>query len=260
MTTTLLLFYSFLQLGGAFFITPTHREFHSSTKVFLAFRGKIERPENEFSRPCPVDRILKGGKRDYSMNVKAEEEELNSLMNRFESDKILHLEADLLLRRERVTMKSSAKVLGIEVNGTITARLTRTCVRTGELFDVEEEMIFFVVARPISANSGGREDADELLSYEEQQQQTKQTGKKKKKRNKNPTMKDIDKMSTAELQNLLQDIDQEDDVVEDEGIYSLETGIFDVGELVAQTFWLKLDPFPKKPGSKPFQITISSDD
>jgi len=47
------------------------------------------------------------------------------------------------------------------------------------------------------------------------------------------------------------------DTVEDEGIYSLSSEQLDVGELIAQTFWLQLDPYPKKPGTDPVTWEIS---
>jgi len=47
------------------------------------------------------------------------------------------------------------------------------------------------------------------------------------------------------------------DVVEDEGIYSLSSDQLDVGELIAQTFWLELDWYPKKPGTDPMEFEIS---
>ena len=45
-------------------------------------------------------------------------------------------------------------------------------------------------------------------------------------------------------------------LMEDEAIYSTES-LLDVGELVSQLFWLQLDPYPKKPGSKPIQTSIT---
>jgi hypothetical protein len=47
-----------------------------------------------------------------------------------------------------------------------------------------------------------------------------------------------------------------EDIMEDEGILG-EDGIFDVGELVAQMFRVKLDPYPKKPGTTPVSYTIT---
>ena len=63
-------------------------------------------------------------------------------------------------------------------------------------------------------------------------------------------------MDVLALQRLLQDVDVEDSVIEDEGVYTTD-GQLDVGELVAQLFWLKLDPLPKKPGSDPIQASIT---
>jgi len=47
------------------------------------------------------------------------------------------------------------------------------------------------------------------------------------------------------------------DLVEDEAVYSLSSEQLDVGELIAQTFWLQLDPYPKKPGTDPVVWEIS---
>ena len=46
-------------------------------------------------------------------------------------------------------------------------------------------------------------------------------------------------------------------LVEDESIYSIDSGVLDVGELIAQSFWLQLDPFPKKPGTGPIEYEIT---
>ena len=48
----------------------------------------------------------------------------------------------------------------------------------------------------------------------------------------------------------------EDVLMEDQAIYST-TGILDLGELVAQTFWLSVDKYPKKPGTDPIQFSIT---
>ena len=55
---------------------------------------------------------------------------------------------------------------------------------------------------------------------------------------------------------MLQDFNFEDDVVEDESVFASD-GILDIGELVAQMFRLKLDPYPKKPGSEPVRYSIT---
>jgi hypothetical protein len=66
------------------------------------------------------------------------------------------------------------------------------------------------------------------------------------------------KNKNSQLDDFFSSILEEDgSIVEDEAIYSAMTGQLDVGELVAQTFWLQLDPYPKKPGTRPIQISIS---
>ena len=72
-------------------------------------------------------------------------------------------------------------------------------------------------------------------------------------------MMDLQRMLESQLQggddlSLLLD---DDDSIEDQSIYSAVDGRFDAGELVAQTFWLNLDPYPKKPGTSPIQTSIS---
>ena len=49
-------------------------------------------------------------------------------------------------------------------------------------------------------------------------------------------------------------------IVEDLAIFSSVTGILDVGELIAQSFWLQLDPFPKKPGTRPVQMELENNE
>lgn len=44
--------------------------------------------------------------------------------------------------------------------------------------------------------------------------------------------------------------------IEDITIYNSANGNLDVGELVAQSFYLDLDDFPHKPGTKPVQISF----
>ena len=66
----------------------------------------------------------------------------------------------------------------------------------------------------------------------------------------------FDEMGLKPIQDMLQDFELEDDVIEDEAVMGSD-GMLDVGELVAQLFRLKLDPYPKKPGSKPINISFS---
>jgi hypothetical protein len=66
----------------------------------------------------------------------------------------------------------------------------------------------------------------------------------------------LDDMRMKEIEDLLQEFDLEEDIIEDENIFGLD-GVLDIGELVAQTFRLKLDPYPKKPGSEPVSYSIT---
>ena len=48
--------------------------------------------------------------------------------------------------------------MGVEVDGTVTASVTQTCVRTGETFDVDVEFPLFAIARPVTSVSIRAED------------------------------------------------------------------------------------------------------
>ena len=76
-------------------------------------------------------------------------------------------------------------------------------------------------------------------------------------RKRTPNLENLD---VFQLQQLLQDDDDDDELadvlMEDQAIYPTG-GQMDLGELVAQLFWLQLDPYPKKPGSEPIQRSIS---
>jgi hypothetical protein len=56
--------------------------------------------------------------------------------------------------------------------------------------------------------------------------------------------------------NVVYDEEEDASLMEDEAIYCVN-GALDVGELVAQLFWLQLDPYPKKPGTTPVQRSIT---
>lgn len=218
---------------------------------------KIERPANEFSRTYRVEGILSGGhrQRDYSAKVEATDEELAKLAGRFDLNRIYQLEADVALRRER--QSTSSVYPGVEVEGTVTARVDQVCVRTGEIFDVDVQFPLFAVVRPIAAPGAPAPEVEEVPEavLEYQQKQTNNNNNKSKKRDRVKTH-NLNEMDMSELQKLLQDFDVEDDVIEDDSIYSMD-GMLDLGELVSQLFWLKLDPYPKKPGSNPVQGSIS---
>merc|ERR1712150_388265 len=86
----------------------------------------------------------------------------------------------------------------------------------------------------------------------------KKKGKKKRRGGRGgiDTSGSLNDLKMKEIESLLQEFDTEDDVFEDENVLGSD-GILDVGELVSQLFRLKLDPYPKKPGSEPVSYSIS---
>ena len=197
-------------------------------------------PQNEFSRTVDPARVLR--KRDYVCRIEATAQECKALAARFDLPDLAALSASLALHGSRRTGDD------ISVRGTLTATVTRTCVRTNQEFSRElMEQPLEAIVRPVTPLSA-------LLALEE----TSLPDGKKKKRRANAV--DPESMGLMQLQRMLQqDIRSEaDDVLmEDEAIYATG-GMLDVGELVAQLFWLSLDPYPKKPGTDPVQASISS--
>ena len=79
--------------------------------------------------------------------------------------------------------------------------------------------------------------------------------KKSRKKKEYKSSQNMDEMGLKELQNMMNEFDIEDDIIEDEAVY--KDGMLDLGELVAQIFRVKLDPFPKKPGTKPIDMEFT---
>merc|ERR1711935_280055 len=80
--------------------------------------------------------------------------------------------------------------------------------------------------------------------------------KKKKAKNLGVNGQRLDQMKIREIEDLIQGVDEDMEIVEDLAIMGND-GVLDVGELVAQTFRLKLDPYPKKPGTEPVRYSIT---
>lgn len=209
---------------------------------------------NEFSRKIETDKILKtssGNKRrtrDYTLTVTATEDECELLAKRFELMSLSSLSADLSLRPSKQYSRTSG-FMTVYVEGSISATLTQTCVRTNENFEVDVEFPIKSIVKPVANN----------FLLEENNEEDSSSYRAKTDRNfKNTNLKNLNDIT--ELQNILDQMEDEDDedlLVEDESIYSLISGNLDVGELVAQSFWLNLDPYPKSPGSGPIEISIS---
>jgi uncharacterized metal-binding protein YceD (DUF177 family) len=214
----------------------------------------IPTQHNEFSRPIETDDILKtasGNKRrirDYTLTITANEDECLALAKRFELKSLQALEANLSVRPSDSHSRSRG-FMTCNVEGTINASLTQTCVRTNEDFPVDVEFLVQSIVKPTANNFYVDENEEVSNSFKKSSKDVKNL--------KSNQLKNMNNM--LELQNMLDQIKDEDDdlLVEDESIYSLLTGTLDVGELVAQSFWLQLDPYPHKPGSEPVEISIS---
>jgi hypothetical protein len=228
-----------------------------------------EIPPNEFARPLSTDSILKtaGGKRrvnkDYTIHLEATEEECQALAVRFRLSNIVTLEADLSVRRppeelagggggSSTQMYYSNGLVAVQVEGTVSAKVTQTCIRTNEDFEVDVEFPLLALVKPITHKKQSQEE--EIVLRELKRSGGSGGGKNGVKADSLNNLNDI-----HQLQRLLQDIqsDEIDAIIEDESIYSADSGKLDLGELVAQTFWLELDPYPKKPGTDPISFSIS---
>uniref|UniRef100_A0A7S1CY52 Uncharacterized protein n=1 Tax=Cyclophora tenuis TaxID=216820 RepID=A0A7S1CY52_CYCTE len=273
----------------ALFKRPKRRSYESSSPSSSSYSssvhtkkgpGNVVRPTNEFSRVYRMDSLLssRGRGRDYKLEVAANESEMKALANRFDLHAIDRLHARLILRREDCFGPYSNGNLGVEVEGTVSACVTQTCVRTGETFQVDLEFPLYAITRPVTSFSSssnnaaaadddgdyddwgaGRGSDEDFYNSDSSSNSRPNNNNNNNKRNKNSVRapeRNIDEMDVVALQKLLQNVDEEDSVIEDEGIYTMD-GTLDVGELVAQLFWLKLDPLPKKPGSDPVFMSIS---
>jgi len=228
---------------------------------------------NELSRVIFIDRIFQqrgrnSQQRDHEVKIKADAEECEALAKRFELKSIETLEARLSFRpaMEALAAGASGGGLPVEAEGTIESRLTQTCVRTNEEFEVDVEFPVYLIVKPVTSNN--KEDLRLMMEQQQEEEEAVKNGKKRKKTKKFKPKKDdfhenkkSYKLSDIfDLQTAIQEADFGGglaDVVEDESIYSLSSDQLDVGELIAQTFSLELDPYPKKPGTDFVQWEIS---
>lgn len=231
-------------------------------------------PENEFSRKVASDRFLKSKKAEYAITITAEPSECHSLAHRFAISQISSLSADLVLRSCSST-SSASMASSVEVRGTGWSRVTQRCVRTNEDFDLDLEFPIYAIVRPVtpilmqmtttattdpwnSATSSKNDNNNQKNTKSAKKyRKTEPRGNNKVNYRPNSSLDYLDEMDARDLQRMLQLDMSEDDILEDEAIYTTTGGAIDVGELVAQLFWLKLDPYPKKPGSDPVQRSIT---
>jgi len=137
------------------------------------------------------------------------------------------------------------------VAGSISATLMQECVRTCEPFPVDMNFEIASVIKAVEVRERDDSNAVDL------QLSVGDTPKKKGKRkaNRRKDISEIDDMDIQELQQVMEEFGSDLDVIEDLMIF--KEGVVDAGELAAQLLRLELDPFPKKPGSEPINLSFS---
>ena len=230
---------------------------------------------NEFSRtvsPTRLQSLQAGGRhgsanRQHSLSIAATPEECQALALRFDLVAIDSLEAAVVL--QSVSRSNTANNAAVHVQGTLEAVVTRTCVRTNQAFSQSLTLPLVAVVRPVvplsQAFANNHLDTAKDLSSSSSTYHKNKTTKKRTKKRVSSYRSDLPEEQDWALQELQQQFQEFDDdyddadgheVMEDEAIFSTQ-GPLDVGELVAQLFWLSLDPYPKQPGSEPIQTSLT---
>lgn len=248
-------------------------------------------PRNEFSRTIRVSKWFSaasssssggGGslsnnrssssRRVMELSISASPEERQALATRFRLTKITSLSADVIVQPAlgggTNAFESGYNGECIEARGTVCAHVTQTCVRTNEEFDVNLEFNFDTVLRAMSTtsnsasdNSSSREDIAALAASklgEGKSSRSNRGGKGQRgggvkgvRGGGQTSSKDLGDKKMKELQDIFMEYEVTDEIIEDESCFCTD-GIVDCGEIVAQMFRSKLDPYPKKPGSVSF--------
>lgn len=227
-------------------------------------------------------------RRGMDLSITASPEERQALANRFRLTKITSLTADLVVQpalgggnnafegggRGGVTYNGEC----IEARGTVCAQVTQACVRTNEEFDVNLEFSFEIVLRAMSTSSNSASDSNSSLTSQDvaalsaaqigegkssSSQSKSRAGKNQRgggvkgvRGGRETSTKDLGDKKMKELQDIFMEYEVTDEIIEDESCFCTD-GIVDCGEIVAQMFRSKLDPYPKKPGSDPVTYTFT---
>jgi uncharacterized metal-binding protein YceD (DUF177 family) len=200
----------------------------------------------------------------YSLTIEANEVERRALAMRFGLSDIGRLEASVVL--QSLLMSSGSGSDGsISVSGLGQATVTQRCVRTNDDFVVDVEFSLDSLVRPVVPVGQDLLDADtnDGPAVSNEQSQRRRTGSPPSGRSKQNSadLGAIQRLLEQRIQensngNVVYDEEEDASLMEDEAIYCVN-GALDVGELVAQLFWLQLDPYPKKPGTTPVQRSIT---
>lgn len=215
------------------------------------------------------------------MNVDliASELERHALAKRFRLSSISSLTADLTVVP---ALHGNAIDIGdciIEASGTVSAVVTQKCVRTNEDFEISMEFSFDTVLKAMTPNKSSESSAANVDNNDEPELSEGELaaleaastldggGRRKNKRKGNKqknvkgirggqSSKDLDGSGMKQLQDILMEYEVSDEIIEDESCFCTD-GIVDCGEIVAQMFRSKLDPYPKKPGSDPVSYSFT---
>jgi len=247
--------------------------------------------KNEFSRTIRVSKWFSsvGGppsnrnrKKMMDLSISANPDERQALATRFRLTNIKALSAELVIQPALGVGSDTSgggrgggKVDGIdciEAKGTVCAQVTQTCVRSNEEFDVSLEFVFDTVIRAMASSSSGSSSSEddplsagEAAALDAASKLTSGGPRKKKGANKQrgvkgirggQSSKDLDSVGMKDLQDILMEYEVTDEIIEDESCFCTD-GIVDCGEIVAQMFRSKLDPYPKKPGSDPVSYSFT---
>ncbi|KAL7470848.1 hypothetical protein ACHAXS_011132 [Conticribra weissflogii] len=223
-----------------------------------------------------------GSTKSTNLSITATSSECKALAERFRLLNITSLSAELVIRPAFGVGGGGAGTGGshrggrednhcVEARGTVMAQVTQNCVRTNEEFDVDLEFSFDTVFRAmestsLSANRVGKGSESQTLSDGELaaleaaadlnnvSARKNRTGKKQRGGKKgvkglsgSQSSRDLDSMGMKELQDILMDYEVTDEIIEDETCFCTD-GIVDAGEIVAQMFRSKLDPYPRNQG------------
>ena len=246
---------------------------------------------NEFSRTIRISKWFIGGggaggsesnrkaKRRMDLSISTTQEERHALATRFRLTDISSLSADLVVQPALGVDGGGGGGGGqvddgacIQAHGTISAEVTQICVRTNEEFDVSLEFSFDTFLKAMSSNiAGGSSDTNDeplsegeqaaleaaaLLGDERRPRKNKNKGGKKRGVKGVRGGQAVDDMGMKQLRDILQEYEVTDEIIEDEACFCTD-GIVDCGEIVAQMFRSKLDPYPKKPGSDPVSYSFT---
>ncbi|KAL7551443.1 hypothetical protein ACHAWF_016786 [Thalassiosira exigua] len=235
--------------------------------------------KNEFSRTIRVSKWFGAGggtsshrrRKSMDLSISATPSERHVLAARFRLTNITALTAEMSVQPAIPGSGGDGNIDGggcIEARGTVCAQVTQTCVRTNEEFDVSLEFSFDTVLRAMassrSVGSPGKEALSEGEAAALDAASSMENGRSRKKKwgDKQRGVKgvrggqSIDDVGMKQLQDIFMEYEVTDEIIEDESCFCTD-GIVDCGEIVAQMFRSKLDPYPKKPGTDPVSYSFT---